>query len=68
MLMIWNIHVYRILEKSVLIDIIKYDFIGQYLSINVLIFIIVNKISSTEMKMQYINIYKENKYRIFSII
>ena len=30
----------------------KYDFLGQYLSLNFLILIIANKISSSEMKIQ----------------
>ena len=50
----------EILEKikSVLIDIpiTKYDILGQYLSLNLLIVIIVNKISSSKMKIQYTTI------------
>ena len=38
----------------------KYDFLGQYLWLNLLILIIANKISSSEMKIQY----KKKFYRI----
>ena len=47
--------IYQKKEKSALIDIpiTKYDFLGQYLRLNFLILIIINKISSSEMKIQY---------------